>query len=239
LTSNSFDRRPVLLVEDEREFALEIKSELENRGHLVLSTSLAEAADLARTGEAALLILDRPIFGVDCLPTLRMLRNEGIKTPVLVISFMSSVDEKVRGLKAGGDDYLAKPFAMVELGARVEALLRRLDGARLTKVEVDDFDLDLIERIVYCAGRKIELSSREFDILEYFLRRPGRVITRAMLLQDVWKYHFSIETNVVDTHISNLRKKIDTHGMPSRILNIRKAGYMLRVTHISRDKQSG
>jgi two-component system, OmpR family, response regulator len=99
--------------------------------------------------------------------------------------------------------------------------------------------LDLIERIVYCAGRKIELSSREFDILEYFLRRPGRVITRAMLLQDVWKYHFSIETNVVDTHISNLRKKIDTHGMPSRILNIRKAGYMLRVTHISRDKQSG
>jgi len=239
LTSNSFDRRPVLLVEDEREFALEIKSELENRGHLVLSTSLAEAADLARTGEAALLILDRPIFGVDCLPTLRMLRNEGIKTPVLVISIMSSVDEKVRGLKAGGDDYLAKPFAMVELGARVEALLRRLDGARLTKVEVDDFDLDLIERIVYCAGRKIELSSREFDILEYFLRRPGRVITRAMLLQDVWKYHFSIETNVVDTHISNLRKKIDTHGMPSRILNIRKAGYMLRVTHISRDKQSG
>jgi two-component system, OmpR family, response regulator len=239
LTSNSFDRRPVLLVEDEREFALEIKSELENRGHLVLSTSLAEAADLARTGEAALLILDRPIFGVDCLPTLRMLRNEGIKTPVLVISIMSSVDEKVRGLKAGGDDYLAKPFAMVELGARVEALLRRLDGARLTKVEVDDFDLDLIERIVYCAGRKIELSSREFDILEYFLRRPGRVITRAMLLQDVWKYHFSIETNVVDTHISNLRKKIDTHGMPSRMLNIRKAGYMLRVTHISRDKQSG
>ena len=239
MTSNSFDRRPVLLVEDEREFALEIKSELENRGHLVLSTSLAEAADLARTGEAALLILDRPIFGVDCLPTLRMLRNEGIKTPVLVISIMSSVDEKVRGLKAGGDDYLAKPFAMVELGARVEALLRRLDGARLTKVEVDDFDLDLIERIVYCAGRKIELSSREFDILEYFLRRPGRVITRAMLLQDVWKYHFSIETNVVDTHISNLRKKIDTHGMPSRILNIRKAGYMLRVTHISRDKQSG
>ena len=239
MTSNSFDRRPVLLVEDEREFALEIKSELENRGHLVLSTSLAEAADLARTGEAALLILDRPIFGVDCLPTLRMLRNEGIKTPVLVISIMSSVDEKVRGLKAGGDDYLAKPFAMVELGARVEALLRRLDGARLTKVEVDDFDLDLIERIVYCAGRKIELSSREFDILEYFLRRPGRVITRAMLLQDVWKYHFSIETNVVDTHISNLRKKIDTHGMPSRMLNIRKAGYMLRVTHISRDKQSG
>jgi two-component system OmpR family response regulator len=164
LTSNSFDRRPVLLVEDEREFALEIKSELENRGHLVLSTSLAEAADLARTGEAALLILDRPIFGVDCLPTLRMLRNEGIKTPVLVISFMSSVDEKVRGLKAGGDDYLAKPFAMVELGARVEALLRRLDGARLTKVEVDDFDLDLIERIVYCAGRKGNVASRCVEV---------------------------------------------------------------------------
>jgi two-component system, OmpR family, response regulator len=236
LTSNSLaDRRPVLLVEDEREFGFEIKSELENRGHLVLLTSLAEAADLARIGDAALLILGRPIFGVDCLPTLRMLRNEGIKTPVLVISIMSSVDERVRGLKAGGDDYLAKPFAMAELGARVEALLRRLDGARLTKLGVDDVELDLIERIVYCAGTKIELSSREFDILEYFLRRPGRVITQAMLLQDVWKYHFSIETNVVDTHISNLRKKIDTHDVPSRILSIRKAGYMLRVTHSSRE----
>jgi two-component system, OmpR family, response regulator len=208
LTSNSLaDRCPVLLVEDGRDFALEIKSELENRGHLVLLTSLAEAADLARIGNAALLILDRPILGVDCLPTLRMLRKEGIKTPILVISIMSSVDEGVRGLKAGGDDYLAKPFAMAELGARVEALLRRLDGARLTKLEVDDFELDLIERVVYCAGTKIELSSREFEILEYFLRRPGRVITRAMLLQDVWNYHFSIETNVVDTHISNLRKK--------------------------------
>jgi two-component system OmpR family response regulator len=236
LTSNSLaDRRPVLLVEDERELALEIKSELENRGHLVLLTSLAEAADLARMGNAALLILDRLIFGVDCLPTLRLLRNEGMKTPVLVISIMSSVDERVCGLKAGGDDYLAKPFAMAELGARVEALLRRLDGARLTKLEVDDFELDLIERTVYCAGTKIELSSREFDILEYFLRRPGRVITRAMLLQDVWKYHFSIETNVVDTHISNLRKKIDTHDLPSRIASIRKAGYMLRVTHSSRE----
>lgn len=240
MTSSSLvDQRPVVVVEDEREFALEIKSELENLGCLALLASLAEAADLARTGDAALLILDRPIFGVDCLPTLRILRNEGIKTAVLVISIMSSIDERVRGLKAGGDDYLAKPFAMVELGARVEALLRRLDGARLTKLEVDDFELDLIERIVYCAGTKIELSFREFDILEYFLRRPGRVITRTMLLQDVWKYHFSIETNVVDTHVSNLTKKIDTHGVPSRIVNIRKAGYMLRVTHSSREEQSG
>jgi len=222
--------RPILLVEDEQEMAAEIKSELESKGHIVRLVSAAEAANTARVDGAALLILDRLIFGVDCLPSLELLRHEGIKIPVLVISILSSVDEKVRGLKAGGDGYLAKPFAMTELTARVEALLRRLDGVRSTNMKVGDFEMDLIERTVYCAGTKIELLPREFDLLEYFLRRPGQVITRAMLLEDLWKYHFSSETNVVDAHVSNLRKKIDAKNFPSRILNIRGTGYILRAT---------
>jgi two-component system OmpR family response regulator len=224
------DPRPVLLVEDEGELAIEIKSELESRGHIVRLASVAEAADTARVGDAALLILDRLIFGVDCLPSLELLRSEGVKVPVLVISILSSVDEKVRGLKAGGDDYLTKPFAMAELGARVEGLLRRLDGVRSTNLKVGDFEIDLIERTVYCAGTKIELFPREFDLLEYFLRRPGQVITRTMLLQDVWGYHFSIATNVIEAHLSNLRKKIDVKGRPSRIVSLRKVGFMLRAT---------
>jgi two-component system, OmpR family, response regulator len=176
-----------------------------------------------------MLIMDRMVFGEDSLLTLEALRKEGIKMPVLVISALSSVDEKVKGLKAGGDDYLTKPFAMIELVARVEAMLRRLDDVRTTKLRVGDLEMDLIEKTVYRGGTKIELLPREFRLLEYFLRHPGRVITRAMLLEEVWQYHFSIETNVVDVHISNLRKKIDTKGAPSLIVNIRGAGFMLNT----------
>jgi two-component system, OmpR family, response regulator len=215
--------RPILLVEDDREFAVEIQNELEKLGHLVCQASMAEAADTARVGGAALLIVDRLIFGVDSLPNLQLLRSENIKVPVLVISILSSAEEIVRGLKAGGDDYLAKPFSMAELGARVEALLRRLDEARLTNLKVGDFEMDLIETAAYCAGEKLDL-----DLLKYFLRRPGQVVTRAILIQDVWKYHFSTDTNAVGAHISNLRRKIDTGGIPSRIVNIRGAGFTLR-----------
>ena len=219
----------ILLVEDEREMATEIKGELESKGYLVRVASIAEAADAARVGYAAMMIMDRIVFGEDSLVTLEALRKEGVKVPVLVISALSSVDEKVRGLKAGGDDYLAKPFAMAELTARVEAMLRRLDDVRTTKLHVGDLEMDLIEKTVYRGDTKIDLLPREFRLLEYFLRHPGRVITRAMLLQEVWQYHFSLETNVVDVHISNLRKKIDTKGMPSLIVNIRGAGFMLNA----------
>jgi len=207
----------------------EIKIELERLGHLVRTASIAEAADAARVGDAALMIMDRIVFGEDSLKTLEVLRKEGIKVPVLVISALSSIDEKVRGLKAGGDDYLAKPFAMVELAARVEALLRRLEDLRTTKLRAGDLEMDLIEQTVYRGDTRIDLLPREFKLLEYFLRHQGRVITRAMLLQEVWHYHFSIETNVVDVHISNLRKKIDVRGTPSLILNIRGAGFMLNA----------
>jgi len=219
----------ILLVEDETELATEIMAELETRGHLVRAASIAEAADAARVGDAAIMIMDRIVFGEDSLVTLEVLRKEGVKVPVLVISALASVDERVKGLKAGGDDYLTKPFAMVELVARVDALLRRLDDVRTTKLRVGDLEMDLIEKTVYRGDTKIDLLPREFRLMEYFLRHPGRVITRAMLLEDVWQYHFALETNVVDVHISNLRKKIDTKGAPSLIVNIRGAGFMLNA----------
>jgi two-component system OmpR family response regulator len=219
----------IVLVEDESELANEIRIELERLGHLVRTASIAQAADAARVGDAALLIMDRIVFGEDSLATLEVLRREGVKVPVLVISALSSIDERVRGLRAGGDDYLAKPFAIVELVARVEALLRRLEDVRTTKLRAGDLEMDLIEQKVYRGGTRIDLLPREFKLLEYFLRHQGRVITRAMLLQDVWQYHFSIETNVVDVHISNLRKKIDVRGVPSLIVNIRGAGFMLNA----------
>jgi two-component system, OmpR family, response regulator len=217
----------IVLVEDEQDMANEIKGELEGRGYLVRRASIAEAADAARAGDTAMMIMDRIVFGEDSLVTLEVLRKEGVKVPVLVISALASVDEKVKGLKAGGDDYLTKPFAFVELAARVESMLRRLDDLRTTKLRVGDLEMDLIEKTVYRGDAKVDLLPREFRLLEYFLRHPGRVVTRAMLLQEVWQYHFSLETNVVDVHISNLRKKIDTKGTPSLIVNIRGAGFML------------
>jgi two-component system OmpR family response regulator len=227
LKAISIHPQTVLLVEDEKELASEIKIELERLGYPVRTASIAEAADAARVGDAALLIMDRMVFGEDSLKTLEVLRKEGVKVPVLMISALSSIDERVRGLKAGGDDYLSKPFAMMELTARVESLLRRLDDVRTTKLQAGDLEMDLIEQTVHRGGIKIDLLPREFKLLEYFLRHPGQVITRAMLLQDVWHYHFSLETNVVDVHISNLRKKIDLRGGASLIVNIRGAGFML------------
>ena len=219
----------IVLVEDESELANEIRMALERLGHLVRTASIAEAADAARVGDAALLIMDRMVFGEDSLATLEVLRKEGVKVPVLVISALSSIDDRVRGLRAGGDDYLAKPFAMAEFVARVEALLRRLEDVRTTKLRAGDLEMDLIEQTVRRGDTRIDLLPREFKLLEYFLRHQGRVITRAMLLQDVWHYNFSIETNVVDVHISNLRKKIDVRGVPSLIVNIRGAGFMLNA----------
>jgi two-component system OmpR family response regulator len=229
IRTTSTRAQTILLVEDESELANEIKLELERLGYFVRTASISEAADAARVGDIAMMIMDRMVFGEDSLKTLEVLRKEGVKVPVLLISALSSIDEKVRGLKGGGDDYLAKPFAMVELAARVEALLRRLDDVRTTKLRVGDLEMDLIEQTVHRGDTRIDLLPREFKLLEYFLRHPGQVITRAMLLRDVWQYHFTLETNVVDVHISNLRKKIDTRGGTSLIVNIRGAGFMLNT----------
>ncbi len=219
----------ILLVEDEEELASEIKAELEGTGHLVRRVPMADAAEAARMDGAALLILDRMLYGVDSLKTLELWRKQGLKIPVLIISASSSCDEIAEGLRAGADDYLVKPFYMMELVARVEAVLRRLGEISTTRLSIDDLEIDLLDQTAFKAGAKLNLLPREFKLLEYFLRRPGQLITRAMLLKDVWQYEFEVETNVVDTHISNLRKKIDDHGLPSRIANVRGLGYMLRA----------
>jgi two-component system, OmpR family, response regulator len=220
--------RIILLVEDEMEMATEIKAALEQSDYVVRMASVTEAADVARTSGAALIILDRLLFGVDSLQSLEALRKQGVKTPVLVISGLSSANEIAHGLRAGADDYLVKPFYMVELAARVDALLRRLGDVSTTNLSVGDFEMDLIDQVALRRGVHLDLLPREFKLLEYFLRHPDRVVTRAMLLKDVWGYEFEIETNVVDIQISNLRRKIDEHGLPSRIANVRGLGFMLR-----------
>ncbi len=219
----------ILLVEDEAELANEIKAELEETGYLVRCASMADAAGAARTDGAALLILDRMLDGVDCLEKLELLRKQGVKIPVLIISASAAASDIAEGLRVGADDYLAKPFYMVELVARVGAMLRRLGDVSTTRLNVGDLAIDLLEQTASKSGTKLNLLPREFKLLEYFLRRPSQLVTRAMLLKDVWRYDFEIETNVVDTHISNLRRKIDDHGFPSRIANIRGLGYMLRA----------
>jgi two-component system OmpR family response regulator len=221
-------KRPqVLLIEDERELAEEIKAELHRLGYPVQHVdTLTQGLIAARIGAAGIMILDRMLHGADSLSMMETLREEGVKTPVLVISGLSTVDERIRGLKAGGDDYLVKPFAMGELAARIEALLRRLDDVRTTKLRAAGLEMDLIEQTVRRGEAEIDLLPREFKILEFFMRRPGQVVTRAMLLERVWNYRFTPETNVVDVHIGNLRRKIDLGGGPSLITNIRGAGFM-------------
>ena len=223
-------RPPVLLIEDEEGLVEEISAELQRLGYPVRhADTVAGGLEAARVGGAAIMIVDRMLHGSDGLSMVETLREEGVKTPVLVISALSSVDERVRGLKAGGDDYLVKPFAMAELAARVEALLRRLDDVRTTKLRAGGLEMDLIEHTVRRGETPIELLPREFKLLEYFLRRPGQIITRAMLLEGVWHYRFIPETNVVDVHIGNLRRKIDRAGEPSLITNIRGAGFTLNA----------
>jgi two-component system OmpR family response regulator len=223
-------RPPVLLIEDEKGLAEEISAELSRLGYPVQCVETVEEGTVAaHSGGAALMIVDRMLHGSDGLSMVETLREEGVKTPVLVISALSSVDERIRGLKAGGDDYLAKPFAMAELAARVEALLRRLDDVRTSKLWAGSLEMDLIEHIATRDGIAIDLLPREFKLLEYFLRRPNQLVTRAMLLEEVWHYRFMPATNVVDVHISNLRRKIDIAGAPPLITNIRGAGFMLHA----------
>jgi two-component system OmpR family response regulator len=186
MPSDDTQRRHVLIVEDENSLAEEIAAELSGLGYCATSVEgVAEGLRHARSGEPAILIVDRMLGGSDGLSMIETLRQEGFKTPVLVISALSAVDERIKGLKAGGDDYLVKPFAMAELTARIEALLRRVDDTRASKLRIGDLEMDLIE--------------------------------------------FNPNTNAVDVHIGNLRRKIDVHGRPSLITNIRGAGFMLNA----------
>lgn len=232
--SMAFDRvakhPPVLLIEDEKRLADEISTELRSLGYRVNHADTAEGGlRAARVSPPAIMIADRVLHGADSLSIIRTLREEGVKAPMLVISDLSSLDERIRILKAGGDDCLAKPFAMAELVARVEVMARRLEDAPTTKLRVGNIEMNLIDQIVKRGEKSINLLPTEFKLLEYFLLRPGQIVTRAMLLAEVWRHRVGPQTNVIDVHIGKLRRKIDARGKPSLITNIRGAGFRLNV----------
>lgn len=223
------DDARLLLVEDDDETAEQIVREFSDRGYAIVHERTGRSAlERAQGGGFAVLILDRMLPDLDGLAILARLREQESRVPVLVLSALGAVDERVRGLRAGGDDYLTKPFAFTELVARVEALLRRPSESRETRLRVGPLQLDLIDRDARRNGRVIELLPREFKLLEYMMRRPGQLVTRDMLLEDVWNYRFSPQTNLVDVHIGKVRRKIDEGEAAPMIHNIRGAGFMLR-----------
>lgn len=220
----------VLIIEDDRDAANWLVKGLSESGHV---------ADLAVDGETGLnlgmneaydiLIVDRMLPKLDGLSIIKSIRAAGLKTPVLILSALSDVDERVKGLRAGGDDYLAKPYAFAELLARVEGLGRRKVGETLeTKIKAADLEIDLLTRTVTRGGKPILLQPREFKLLEYLMRNAGHIVTRTMLLENVWDYHFDPQTNVIDVHISRLRAKIDKGYDEPALQTIRGAGYMIR-----------
>lgn len=221
--------RRILLVEDDTETASYIAKGLAEAGFAVETAADGRDGLYAATGGAFdLVVLDRMLPGLDGLAVLRSLRAAGVTTPVLVLTAMSAVDERVRGLRAGADDYLVKPFSFAELTARIEALLRRPSETQAeTVLSCGDLELDLVARTARRGGRGIQLQPREFALLEYLMRRKGRVVTRTMLLEGVWDMHFDPQTNVIDVHISKLRRKIDSDGEAPLIRTVRGAGYML------------
>ena len=222
----------VLVVEDDRDVAGFIVKGLREAGHLAEHAANGRDGLLAATSqEFDAIILDRMLpGGLDGLGVLEMLRGQDNHTPVMFLSAMAQVDDKVRGLKAGGDDYLTKPFAFSELLARVEALARRRRAAGPeTRLTVGDLEMDLLSRSVKRRNTKIDLQPREFMLLEYLMRHAGQVVTRTMLLEGVWDYHFDPQTNVIDVHVSRLRQKIDKPFETALLHTVRSAGYMLRA----------
>jgi two-component system OmpR family response regulator len=221
----------VLVVEDDLETAQFLRKALKESGHaVVLAHDGEEGAALAREGSFDVLIIDRMLPKLDGLSLVRQIRSEGIRTPVLILSALGEVDDKVKGLRAGGDDYLTKPYAFSELLARIEALSRRGEPQEEpTRYVVGDLVLDRLSHRVTRAGEPIALQPREFRLLEYLMRHAGQVVTRTMLLEHVWDYHFDPQTNVIDVHISRLRAKIDRNFEESLLHTIRGAGYMIRA----------
>jgi two-component system OmpR family response regulator len=220
----------VLLIEDDDGTAEEIITALDDRGYVLdRATDGTDGLQRARDGGWDALVVDRMLPGLDGLAVVETLRGEGIRTPVLVVSALSAVNDRVRGLRAGGDDYLAKPFALSELAARLEALLRRPADPRETLLRVGPLELDLLARKARRGHRELELLPREFQLLEYMMRREGQVLTRAMLLENVWNYRFVPQTNLVDVHIGRLRRKVDPSDESPMILSVRGAGFMLRA----------
>jgi two-component system OmpR family response regulator len=229
--AKEFHGMRILVVEDDLEAQRYLVQGLKESGHVVddaadgdvgLSLALSRPYDVA--------IIDRMLPKMDGLGVVAEMREHGNATPVLFLSALSEVDDRVKGLKAGGDDYLTKPYAFVELLARIDALMRRRSPVTVkTRLTVGDLDLDLLTRAAKRAEQGIDLQPREFRLLEYLMRHAGQVVTRTMLLESVWEYHFDPQTNVIDVHISRLRAKIDK-GFDTPLLHtIRGAGYMIRA----------
>jgi two-component system OmpR family response regulator len=220
----------VLLIEDDRETAEEIIAEFEAQGFDVTWAATGiDGLDQARSGDPDAMIVDRLLPGMDGLTIVEALRKDQVVTPVLVLSALGAVDDRVRGLRAGGDDYLTKPFDLVELIARVEALLRRPANTRETKLRVGPLELDLIDRTAKRGDRPIELLPREFRLLQYMMQRQDQVLTRTMLLEEVWNYKVASQANLVDVHMSRLRHKIDEPNEAPMIHNVRGVGFILRA----------
>ena len=220
----------ILLIEDDAETAEAIVAELADRGFEVQwAGDGVDGLNRARASSPDAMIVDRMLPGMDGLTVIEALRNDQVRTPVLVLSALGAVDDRVRGLRMGGDDYLTKPFALVELVARIEALLRRPIDCRETILHVGPLELDLIERTARRGGRELDLLPREFRLLEYMMRRNDQLLTRAMLLEEVWNYKFvPATTNLIDVHMGRLRHKVDGPGEVQLIHNVRGSGFVLR-----------
>ncbi|HEX7814852.1 response regulator transcription factor [Dyella sp.] len=222
----------VLVIEDDEVTAREIVAELSVHG--LLAEWVADGRlglERALDGAYDLITLDRMLPGMDGIDVVEALRRAHVDTPVLMISALSDVDERVRGLRAGGDDYLTKPFAPDEMSARAEVLLRRrqgVDGGN--RLRVADLELDLVRHVVQRNGQLLNLLPTEFRLLEFLMRNSGQVVTRTMIFEHVWGFHFDPGTNVIDVHIGRLRRKIDSAGLPALIRTVRGTGYMLAPT---------
>jgi two-component system, OmpR family, response regulator len=223
--------RRILVVEDDAEAAGQLMEELTTSGyHVDLAANGNEALRLGSASDYAVITIDRMLPDIDGIAVMRRLRVEGNTAPFLIISALGEVDERVRGLRAGGDDYLVKPYSFVELLARIEALGRRSDViAKETILRVGDLTIDLIDRTASRRGKEIELLPREFQLLEYLVRNEGRVISRAMLLQHVWDLHFDPSTNIIDVYVGRVRRKLDDQQAYPLIHTVRGVGYCLRA----------
>lgn len=219
----------ILLIEDDQSVAdFILRGLVDNQFQVQHAADGLAALELSRRNRFDALIVDRMLPGLDGLSVIRTLRERGDKTPALILSALGDVDDRVQGLRAGGDDYLVKPFDFTELLARIEAVLRRQQsGAHLTRLKVADLEMDLLAHRVTRAGEELTLQPREYKLLEYLMRHAGQVVTRTMLLENVWDYHFDPQTNVIDVHISRLRQKVDRGFTAPLLSTVRGSGYML------------
>jgi two-component system, OmpR family, response regulator len=224
-------RRRILVIEDDRETAEQLVEALATSGYEVdLAVDGDDGLSRGRSAEYAVMTIDRMLPGIDGIAVIRRLREEGIVTPALIVSALGEVDDRVRGLRAGGDDYLIKPFAFAELLARVEALARRSNNVvKETVLRAGDLELDLVARTVSRGGRKIDLLPREFKLLEYLVRNQGQIVPRAMLLQHVWDLHFDPTTNIIDVYVGRVRRKVDVSQAYPLIHTVRGVGFCLRA----------